>query len=158
MAVRMLREQGDPVLRQKAREVKGVDHVLTRLIEDMFETMYHYNGIGLAAPQIGISKRIIAIEVGQDKVALVNPVVVHQEGEEIDIEGCLSVPGIYGEVSRARSIRVKGLNADGVEQEVQAEGLLARALQHELDHLDGILFVDKVIRFIPKEELQDDES
>lgn len=156
LAIRIVREKGDETLRELALLVRRFDSTLERLVEDMFETMYHYNGIGLAAPQIGISKRIIVLDVHDYKLALINPVIVEAEGEEVDVEGCLSVPGVYGEVRRFARIKVKGNNTAGEEVEVAADGLLSRCLQHEIDHLNGVLFVDKVIRFVPKEELEDD--
>lgn len=156
MAIRIVREKGDEALREQARPVRRFDATLERLVEDMFETMYHYNGIGLAAPQIGISKRIIVIDVDDERLALINPAVVEAEGEEVDVEGCLSIPGVYGEVRRFSRIKVKAMNTAGEEVWVAADGLLSRCLQHEIDHLLGVLFVDKVIRYIQKEELLDD--
>ena len=157
MAIRIVREKGDPVLREHAAPVKRFDETLARLVEDMFETMYHYNGVGLAAPQIAIPKRIIVLDAGDgERQALINPKIVQAEGNEIDVEGCLSVPGVYGEVERYSQIRVSAQDVKGEFLEIEAADFLARVLQHELDHLEGVLFVDKVVRYIPKEELADE--
>lgn len=157
MAIRIVREKGDPVLRETAVAVKRFDETLERLVDDMFETLYHYNGVGLAAPQIGIPKRIVVIDAGEnEKFVLINPEIITASGKEIDAEGCLSIPGVWGEVERYSEVRVRAQDVKGEHFEVQANDLLCRALQHEIDHLKGVLFVDKVIRFIPKEELADD--
>ncbi|MBT9133317.1 MAG: Peptide deformylase [Firmicutes bacterium] len=149
MAVRIVREHGEDILRERARPVKRFDDVLQRLIEDMFETMYHYHGIGLAAPQIGVPKRVIVMDVDGVKLALVNPEIIASDGEEVDTEGCLSVPGVYGQVKRSAEVVVRGLNPDGTVSELEATALLARCLQHEIDHLDGVLFIDKAIELEP---------
>lgn len=154
MAIRLIRKTQDPVLRLVSREVKDISPQLITLMEDMAETMYAAEGVGLAAPQVGINKRIIVIDV-QDKhglLKLVNPEIVSGEGKECSIEGCLSFPGIAGEVEREESVTVRALTPEGKTVEISGSGLLARALQHEIDHLDGILFVDRVIRFIEPEE------
>ena len=155
MAIRIVREKGDDLLRIKAKEVSRFDHTLVRLIDDMFATMHHYHGIGLAAPQVGISKRIIVVEVDDDKLALVNPVIVEAAGEEADIEGCLSWPGHYGEVVRNTHITVVARTALGEEVKIQADGLLARCLQHEIDHLNGVLFCDIARRLLDQSEMSD---
>ncbi len=154
MAIRVIRKTGDPVLRRVSREVKNITPQLINLLEDMVETMYDSEGVGLAAPQIGVNKRLIVIDA-QDEVGLlklINPEIVGREGKEISIEGCLSFPGIAGEVEREKTVKVRALTPEGKSVEICASGLLARALQHEIDHLDGILFVDNVIRFIESEE------
>lgn len=154
MAIRIVREKGDPSLREKAAKVKRFDATLARLVEDMFETMYHYNGVGLAAPQIGIAKRIVVVDAGEEqRFALINPEIVVAEGRETDVEGCLSVPGVYGEVERYVKVRIKAQDVSGAPVDIEATDFLARVVQHELDHLAGVLFVDKVIRYISKEEL-----
>ena len=143
MSVYEIVEIGSDVLREKAMEVKEVNQNIVKLIENMFETMYEANGVGLAAPQIGISKRVITIDVGDGPIAMVNPVIVEREGEAADYEGCLSIPGVTGQVVRAEKVKVQGLNRNGELQEITADGLLARCFQHEIDHLEGVLFVDK---------------
>lgn len=158
MAIRIVREQGDPVLREPALTVKRFDHTLARLVEDMYETMYHYNGVGLAAPQIGIPKRIVVIDAGEGhKHALINPEIISAEGSETDVEGCLSIPGVYGEVERYNQVRVRAQDITGEFFEIESGDFLCRVMQHEIDHLKGVLFVDKVIRFITQEELADGE-
>lgn len=153
MAIRFLRTEGDAVLRKPAMVVKRFDATLGRLLDDMAESMYHYEGVGLAAPQIGISKQIVVIDAAESGLLeLVNPGIVSSEGEEVDIEGCLSVPNTYGEVMRATTVKVVAQDRFGERIEIEAEGLLARALQHEIDHLYGVLFVDKAIRILPPDD------
>jgi peptide deformylase len=145
MALLEIRTLGDPVLREVAEPVRKVNKELKALIEDMFDTMYAANGVGLAAPQIGVSKRIFVIDVGDGHpFALVNPVLVKGWDEEEDSEGCLSVPGVYMPVKRYKKVRFSGRNEKDRAVTIEATGLLARALQHELDHLDGKVFVDLV--------------
>ncbi len=146
MAVYRIVQLGEEVLREKARPVPRITETIHRLLDNMAETMYDAKGVGLAAPQIGIAKRVIVVDVGDNLLELINPVLLVAEGEAIDVEGCLSIPGVQGEVARAATVRVSGLDRYGKPMEVIGEGLLARALQHELDHLDGILFIDKMIR------------
>lgn len=150
MALRQIRTNGDPVLRQKAHPVKVITPQIIKLLNDMAETMYDANGVGLAAPQIGIAKRLVVIDVADENnlLKLINPEIIARSGRETAIEGCLSFPGVAGEVERAGSVTVKALVPTGETIELQATGLLARALQHEIDHLDGILFVDRVSRFV----------
>lgn len=143
MAVYRVIEEGDSVLREKAKEVPKITPNIVKLLENMRDTMYANKGVGLAAPQIGISKRIIVVDVGEGLFELINPVITRAEGEATDVEGCLSIPTLVGDVKRALVIRVKGLNRAGEETEIVAEGYLARAFQHEIDHLEGILFTDK---------------
>ncbi len=146
MALRKIRNyQKDDILRKKAKEVTKVDDRVRLLISDMIDTMYHADGVGLAAPQVGILKRIVVIDVGDGVHALINPEILRQSGEEIDYEGCLSIPGIRGRVKRPAHVVVRALDQDGKETEFGADGLLARAVCHETDHLDGILFIDKVL-------------
>lgn len=143
MSVYQIVEIGSEVLREKSVEVKQITPNIVKLIENMLETMYEAEGVGLAAPQIGVSKRVIVIDVGDGPVEMVNPVILEREGEETEAEGCLSIPGVTGEVVRAAKVRVQGLNRSGELQDIVADGYLARAFQHEIDHLEGILFVDK---------------
>lgn len=147
MALRNIREIGDELLYKKSKEVKEVTEKTKELIEDMLETMYAADGVGLAAPQVGILKRIAVIDVTEEQnspIILINPVIIHKEGEQRGSEGCLSVPGKAGIVTRPNLVRVRATGIDGKEFEVEGEELLARALIHEIEHLDGELYVDKV--------------
>ena len=154
MAYREVRKDGDPVLRKKANEVKKYGKWLNRLLEDMEETMELAKGIGLAAPQIGVSKRIIVINYEDKTYKLINPEIIIQEGQTTEIEGCLSVPGMLGTVKRAKSVVVKALNENQDEVEIEAEGMLAVVLQHEIDHLDGILYTDIAMEVFNEDELE----
>ena len=147
MALRIIRTYKDEILRKKSRKVDVVNNRIKILIEDMLDTMYEADGVGLAAPQIGILKRVIVVDIsdGAGPMALINPEILYNEGITIEEEGCLSVPGEIGSVKRPQKIKIKALNAKGEKIEIEAEDLLARALCHEIDHLDGILFTDKVI-------------
>ena len=146
MALREIKHyQRDACLRKKARPVDSIDYKIKLLIEDMADTMYKADGVGLAAPQVGILKRVIVMDVGGGPIALINPEVISQTGEEEDTEGCLSIPGLRGVVKRPAQVQVKGLNQEGREVVIEGIGLLARALCHEIDHLDGVLFIDKVV-------------
>ena len=149
MALRDIRIIGDPILTKRAEPVAAVDEEIVRLARDMVDTMYAAPGIGLAAPQVGVSKRLIVVDlsVGQNKddlIVLADPEVIRQEGEATCEEGCLSVPDIREKVSRPSRVTVRGLDLEGRTVEVEGEDLLARALCHEIDHLDGILFVEKL--------------
>ena len=149
MAVRPVRLYGDPVLRQKALPVAAVDDTVRELIADLRETMHAYHGVGLAGNQVGVLQRVLVIDVPVDdetraQMALINPAVDRKVGAETGEEGCLSIPGLYEEVRRARQVRVRGLDQHGEPVEFTADGYLARAVQHEVDHLDGILFVDRL--------------
>lgn len=135
----------DDVLRKKSKYVDKIDKKIVKLLDDMAETMYHANGVGLAAPQVGILKRLVVIDIGEGLIKLINPEIVEMEGEQQDIEGCLSIPGISGEVIRPNWVKVKTSIENGKNVELEGTGLLARAFCHEIDHLDGILFIDKVI-------------
>lgn len=145
MAIRAIRKIGDPVLRTKAKEVAEITDKTRILVEDMFETMYDAPGAGLAAPQIGVSQRIVVIDVDDDPFELINPVIIEKRGSQIGEEGCLSIPE-RGIVERADWVKVRAYNLDGDLIEIVGEDFLARAIQHELDHLDGILFVDKLYK------------
>jgi len=153
MAVYQIVQLGEDILRQKAQEVKKITPNIHKVLGNMAETMYEANGVGLAAPQVGISKRLVVVDIGEGLIELINPVIVKKDGEETDNEGCLSVPNLIGEVKRAKSVVVQALNRDGEKVEYEAEGLLARAFQHEIDHLDGILFVDRATKLINKNEV-----
>ena len=144
MALRQIRTLGDPVLEKKCREVKEMTPRLKELVGDMLETMYDAQGVGLAAPQVGVLRRIVVIDVGEGPIVLVNPVIVESEGEQTGQEGCLSVPGKAGDVTRPERVKVSALTQDMEPFEVEGTELLARALCHELDHLDGIVYVTRV--------------
>lgn len=144
MALRKIREIGDPILNKTCKDVKEVTDRTKDLIDDMFETMYEAQGVGLAAPQVGILKRIVVIDCGDDPLLLINPEVLETSGEQTGQEGCLSVPGKAGIVTRPNYAKVKAYNEDMEEFIVEGEELLARALLHEIDHLDGHLYVEKV--------------
>jgi len=147
--IRPVRIWGDPVLREKARPVAEPDASLRELVADMFQTMAAYNGVGLAANQVGVAQRVLVIDLPIDeetraRFALVNPELSERAGQETGEEGCLSIPGIYEDVRRAKKLRVRGLDELGRPLDFVAEGYLARAIQHEVDHLDGVLFVDRL--------------
>ena len=145
MAIRNVIKIGDPVLNKVCKEVREVNDRIRELIDDMFDTMYEADGVGLAAPQVGILKRIVVIDVtGEDPILLINPVILSTDGEQTGYEGCLSVPGKTGVVTRPNHVKVKAYNADMEEFTLEGEELLARAICHELDHLDGKLYVDRV--------------
>ncbi|MFQ3548622.1 MAG: peptide deformylase [Armatimonadota bacterium] len=134
---------GEDVLRQKADEITDFNDEIKELINHMYEVMVENRGLGLAGPQIGISKRIFVYDIGEGPHAMINPKIVKRSGKECGIEGCLSIPGLQGEVTRADRVTVKGLDENGEEIVIKAEGLLARVFQHEMDHLDGKLFIDR---------------
>ena len=145
MAVLEIRKLGDAILREKAAEVPEITSEIEKLIKDMTETMYTYLGVGLAAPQVGVSKRVIIID-GEEEglLVIINPIIIKKEGKIAEDEGCLSVPEIYGEVTRCEKVTVEGLNQKGKKVTITKDGLIGKALQHEIDHLDGILFIDRV--------------
>ena len=143
MAVLPLRYVPDPVLRQKTKRIPGMDPKLERLIKDMLETMPAVNGVGLAAPQVGISLRLAVIRMpDEEPIILINPAIVRKSGERVINEACLSLPGYGGEIKRATSVTVKARNIEGKEFRLKATGLLAQALEHEVDHLNGTLYID----------------
>ena len=144
MAVLEIVKIGDPILRQKASPVTKITKKTTKLIQDMIETMYAADGAGLAAPQVGVSLQIVVIDVGEGPIALINPKIIESEGEIIDVEGCLSIPGKKAYVKRAAQVTVVALNGKGKTIRIVGEDYLARALQHEIDHLNGILYVDLI--------------
>jgi len=147
MAILEIKEYGEPVLREKALPVKEITPEILNFIKDMAETMYTDSGVGLAAPQVGVSKRIIIVDGEEDGlIVLINPIIVKSEGEVVGEEGCLSIPGIYSQVKRSSKVTVKALNENVDPIEITKEGLTARALKHEIDHLDGILFIDRIGR------------
>ena len=144
MALRTIRVQGDSVLTKKSRTVDKMTPRIGELITDMLDTMYDAMGVGLAAPQVGILKRIVVIDVGEGPIVLINPEILETSGEQTGDEGCLSVPGMAGQVTRPNYVKVKALDVNMNEQIYEGEGLLARAFCHEIDHLGGHLYVEKV--------------
>ena len=144
MALREIRVEGDPVLTKVCKEIKEVTPRIQDLIDDMIETMYEANGVGLAAPQVGILKRLVVIDVGEGPIVMINPRIVAQDGEQTGDEGCLSVPGKAGCVTRPNYVMARFFDDEMNECEIEGEGLLARAICHELDHLEGHLYVEKV--------------
>lgn len=152
MAIRNIRKYGDELLRKKSRKVEKIDERILTLIEDMKETMYSANGVGLAAPQVGILKRVVVIDIGEGPIAFINPEILETSGSYIDSEGCLSIPGEDGEVERPEYVKAKALNEKGQEIIVEGRELMARAMCHEFDHLEGILFVDKLVKTESGEE------
>jgi len=148
MAIRNIREIGDSVLNKVSKEVKDVNNKLLVLIDDMLDTMYDAGGVGLAAPQVGVLKRVVVIDVseeGNEPLILINPVIIESSGEQTGDEGCLSVPGKVGTVTRPDYVKVRAYDRDMQEYTIEGTELLARALSHEIDHLEGELYVDKVI-------------
>lgn len=153
MSLLEIKKAGAPVLKEICAPVERVDARLRKLLDDMAETMYEANGIGIAAPQVGEAMRMVVIDIGDGIIELVNPKITFREGSETDSEGCLSVPGIFGEVERAAKVKVEFLDRRGKRKHITAKGLLARCIQHELDHLEGVLFID-VAQSLRKEEEQ----
>ncbi len=152
MAILTIRQEGDPILRKKARPITEVTDKIRQLLDDMLETMYDDQGIGLAGPQVGKLRRLITVDVGEGPYKLVNPEIIEaSEEQQLDIEGCLSVPNFNGTVYRPQWVRVAYQDETGASREIRAEGLFARCLCHEIDHLDGILFRDRVDEVIDLE-------
>ncbi len=144
MALRTIRLQGDPVLTKTCREIKEMTPKIKELIEDMLDTMYEANGVGLAGPQVGVLKRIVVIDIGEGPVVMINPMILESSGEQTGDEGCLSLPGKAGVVTRPDYVKAKALNEDMEEYIIEGTGLMARAICHELDHLDGHMYTEKV--------------
>lgn len=149
MAIRNIRISTDEVLRKKCKPVKEITPNLLTLLDDMADTMYEANGVGLAAPQVGILKRVVVIDIGEGLIELINPEILEVSGSQIDEEGCLSIPGKSAVVERPNYVKVKYMDRNGDEYIIEGEELMARALCHETDHLDGILYIDKAM---PEEE------
>jgi len=144
MALRNLRFNGDELLRKKSKEVKVIDNKVKTLLNDMLDTMYENDGVGLAAPQVGILKRVVTIDVdGEHVYRMINPKIISSSGDQIDQEGCLSVPEFKGDVHRPMNVTAVYTDENGKEITLEAEGMLARCVCHEIDHLDGILFIDR---------------
>lgn len=158
MAIREVREIGDEILTKKCKEVTKMTLRTRVLIEDMLDTMYEHMGVGLAAPQVGVLKNIVVIDVGEGPIVLINPEIVEESGEQTGEEGCLSVPGKWGTVTRPDHVKVRALNEEMEEFEMEGEGLLARAFCHEIDHLSGDLYVNKVEDGLHDVEYGEDEA
>lgn len=155
MAILNIVKEGDPLLRKKCRPVTEVTPRILTLLDDMKETLIEANGAGLAAPQVGILRRIALVDLGEEIVELINPEIVETEGEQEEVEGCLSIPDVWGITKRPAWVKVKAMNRSGEEFEVEGEGLNARCLCHEIDHLDGHLFTDNVVHILSPEEVEE---
>ena len=164
MALRTLRLEGDGILRKKSRHVKEINNRIKTLLDDMIDTLQENNGLGLAAPQVGILKRVVIIQLSEEDELheLINPEIIEFNGSQINMEGCLSIPGERDYVERPEYVKVKALNRDSEEVIIEGEGVLAIALCHELDHLDGVLYIDKIVEVdeddIDNEDDTDDEN
>lgn len=159
MALRPIRKLGDEVLRRKAKDVEKIDDYILQLINDMADTMYENNGIGLAANQVGVLKKVIVIDIGEGLLKLINPKIVYTEGSEECTEACLSIPQTVGEVIRAAQVKVRAFDETEKAFEIEGQGMLARVLQHEIDHLNGRLFIDSAtnVRQCAEEEKTKEE-
>lgn len=159
MAIRNLRYDRDPILRKKSKQVEKVDERIKNIIKDMFDTMYKYDGVGLSAPQIGILRRIIVVDTREkdEKFAIINPEIEKVEGKKEYTEGCLSFPDVYGKVERPKKAIIRGLDENGKSIRIKAEDILAEAILHEIDHLNGILFIDMVKKGSLEKQIGDDD-
>lgn len=151
MAIRNIRKDEDEILRKTSKKVDKIDSRIITLLDDMEETMHSAEGVGLAAPQVGVLRRVVVIDVGDGLIELINPIIVYETGEQLRKEGCLSVPGKSGVVKRPEKVIVRALNRKGETIEIEGEELLATAFCHEIDHLNGILFIDKAINIETQE-------
>lgn len=158
MAIREVREIGDEILTKKSKEVTKMTLRTKILINDMLDTLYEKMGVGLAAPQVGVLKKIVVIDVGEGPIVLINPEILETSGEQTGEEGCLSVPGKWGIVTRPNHVKIRALNEDMEEFEMEGDGLLARAFCHEIDHLSGELYVDRVEDGLHDVEYGEDEA
>lgn len=158
MAIRDIRLDSDPILRKKSREIENIDSRILELLDDLADTMYVADGVGIAAPQIGVLRRAIVVDIGEGPIKMINPNIVLEEGSEIKPEGCLSVPGYTGLVERPFKVNVEYIDENGVEVFLEAQELLARAICHEIDHLNGILYTDKATEIQKLEEIDEDEE
>lgn len=154
MAIRNILKKGDPTLRKKSRPVTEFNARLAQLIDDMAETLHDADGAGLAAPQVGVLRRVVVVDVGDGVIELINPEITGAEGEQQNVEGCLSIPGQYGITKRPETVTVRAFDRHGKAFTVTGSGLKARAFCHEIDHLDGVLFTDKALRMLSPDELQ----
>jgi peptide deformylase len=158
MALRTIRFQGDPVLTKHCKEITKMSEKIRTLIDDMLETMYEANGVGLAAPQVGILKRVVVMDCGEGAIVMINPEILETSGEQTGDEGCLSLPGKAGQVTRPNYVRARFLNEDMEECEIEATELLARCICHELDHLDGHMYTEKVVGGLHDVKYEEDEE
>lgn len=152
MAIRNIVKLGDDILKKKCREVKKIDDRIICLLDDMIETLKEANGVGLAAPQVGVLKRIAIVDTGDAILELINPEIIYTEGKQTDAEGCLSYPGRYGLVTRPKVVKIKATDRNGAEYEYTGEDLTARAFCHEIDHLDGHFFTEKVTEWVETDD------
>lgn len=157
MAIRKVVTSEDPILRKTSRKVEKFDERLWILLDDMKDTMYKQEGVGLAAVQVGILKRVVVVDVGDGLLELINPEVIETSGEVCDVEGCLSVPGESGNVIRPEYVKIKAQNREGVWRRYEGTGLKARCFCHEIDHLDGILYTDKVVKSLTAEDIKNNK-
>ena len=160
MAIKKIVFYPAEILDAPCKEVTKFDRKLGKILDDMYDTMIEYDGVGLAAPQIGLDMRVAIVDIDDDSgtIEMINPSILTTSGEQTDPEGCLSFPGLYGEVKRPNFVKIEALDRKGRKYSLEAEGFLARAIQHEMDHLDGILFTSKVIRYLEEDELKGVES
>jgi peptide deformylase len=160
LAIRKMVFHPAEILEQSCKAVVKFDKKLAKILDDMYDTMIEYDGVGLAAPQIGLDARIAVVDIDDEHgtIEMINPVVLETSGEQTGPEGCLSFPGLFGEVSRPNYVKIEAFNRKGKKFTLEAEDFLARAIQHEIDHLDGILFTTKVIRYLEEDELKGVES
>ncbi|PLS06502.1 peptide deformylase [Neobacillus cucumis] len=160
MAIRKIVIHPAEILEKTCKEIVNFDKKLARILDDMYDTMIEYDGVGLAAPQIGIDGRMAIVDIDDDHgtIEMINPRIIETSGEQTDPEGCLSFPGLYGEVTRPNFVKIDAFDRKGRKYTLEAEGFLARAIQHEIDHLDGILFTTKVSRYLEDDELKGVES
>ncbi len=157
MAIRKIVTKEDPIMRKTSRKVEKFNERLWTLLDDMKETMYQAEGVGLAAVQVGILKRVVVIDVGDGFLELINPEIIETSGEVADVEGCLSVPGESGTVIRPEYVKIKAQNRDGVWRRYEGTGLKARCFCHEIDHLDGIMYIDKVVKDVTAEDIKNNK-
>ncbi len=158
MAIRNILEGDNPRLRKISKKVTKVNQHIIDLLADMAETLYDARGVGLAAPQVGVLRRVVVIDVGDGLMELINPEIISEEGQQRTEEGCLSIPNVDGYVVRPEKVRVRAMNRDGETVEYEGEGLLAKAFSHEIDHLDGVLFTDKMVERIYHDDDDDEEE
>lgn len=152
MAIRNILKVGDPILTKKCRTVEKIDDRILTLLDDMADTLYESGGVGLAAPQVGVMRRVVVIDTGDSLLELINPEIISSEGEQTDAEGCLSYPGKYGYVTRPNKVTLRAMDRNGDIKEYTGEGLLARAFCHETDHLEGKMFMELVTEWVEDEE------